>query len=117
VLETLLNEGSGGRRVNKEGGVTVVYDCTGLCKLLLDTAFKDAGAFTLGHTIFAKVSELEDITLAHELRHVRQYEALGDAFLPLYFGAGALSLLACQGGDIPDCAHDVNIFEILAGPD
>ena len=45
----------------------------------------DKAAFTVGKTIFVRgtLEETADL-LEHELRHVRQYEVLGDAFWPIY---------------------------------
>jgi len=53
----------------------------GLANLVLTR--RGYAAITLGHVlVFAR--EPTDALWAHEIRHVRQYERLGLAFLPLY---------------------------------
>ncbi len=53
----------------------------GLAHLLLTR--RGFAAITLGHVIVA-VREPDDAIWRHELRHVRQYDRLGLAFLPVY---------------------------------
>lgn len=49
-------------------------------------------AVTLGHVVLS-VDSLDEETLAHELVHVRQYEALGPFMIPAYAAAALLCLL------------------------
>ncbi|MBI2480619.1 MAG: hypothetical protein HYV60_18940 [Planctomycetia bacterium] len=51
-------------------------------------------AMTLGHTILGKTAAALDITRAHELVHVRQYERWGPFFLPAYLLASLYLWLA-----------------------
>ena len=43
-------------------------------------------AITFGHVVLA-VDDLDAVTEAHELAHVRQYEKWGPLFVPAYLGA------------------------------
>ena len=64
-------------------------------------------AITFGHVVLA-VDELDPSTLEHELVHVRQYEAWGPLFIPVY---GLASLGArIRGRD----AYRDNPFEVAA---
>jgi len=116
-LEQLVRKFSSGDVTNKEGGIRVVENCVGFCEEILNAAGFEA--LTLGHTVFAK-GELDPVLLRHELRHVRQYELLGDLFLPIYFGpasAGAAFACAVTGDLTRQCLHDRNFLELLAGPE
>jgi RHS repeat-associated protein len=116
-LEQLVRKSSSGDVTNKEGGIRVVENCTGFCEEILGAG--GFGAFTLGHTVFAR-GELSSELLRHELGHVRQYEVLGDLFLPIYFGpASAAAALVCAvTGDLSiKCLHEHNFLEYLAGPE
>jgi hypothetical protein len=98
---------TGGKTHDKEGGITEVTGCGGICSLL-------GRPFTIGHTIFTSGSSLlAPVTFAHEKRHVRQYEILGDLFWPIYV-ANAIPCIA--SGDFNACVHDIGILEKLAGP-
>ncbi len=71
------------------GGVTVIENVTGAALEFLNAVGKEA--FTVGKTIFVRGTLPETRGLReHELRHVRQYEVLGDAFWPIYL-AGLLA--------------------------
>jgi len=102
---------SGGDFIDKEGGITLIINCRGLCELV------QAPAFTVGHTIFTTEPTIFEQTLAHEKRHVRQYEILGDMFWVIWGGSGLTSQALCGTGivNIDRCVHDSNILEILAG--
>jgi hypothetical protein len=99
----------------EDGSITVIYNCRGICELV------QAPAFAIGHTIFTTQSYINPNTLAHERRHVEQYEALGDGFWITWGVSGVASLVGCLydgatgGWDAYwDCLHDSNILEILA---
>ena len=53
----------------------------GLARLILSR--RGYSAITFGHVIVAARDPADPIWL-HELRHMRQYERIGCAFLPLY---------------------------------
>lgn len=53
----------------------------GLARILLSR--RGYSAITFGHVVVA-AGMPPDATWRHELRHVRQYERLGCAFLPVY---------------------------------
>ena len=117
ALEQLFRKFSGGDVTNKEGGIRLIENCTGLCGEVFSRG--NARAFTLGHTIFVK-GRIGSSLLKHELRHVRQYEFLGDWFLPWYFGpasAGAAISCGLTGNLSRQCLHDRNFFEFMAGPE
>jgi hypothetical protein len=71
---------SGARPRFRDGCFLYVSD-RGLARLILSR--RGYAAITFGHVIVAASVPQERIW-RHELRHVRQYEALGCAFLPLY---------------------------------
>lgn len=72
-------------------------------------------AFAIGHTIFTTSPAIQADTYAHEKRHVRQYEILGDAFWVIYGGSAAASALMCiREEHYGKCVHDSIILEILA---
>lgn len=71
---------SGARPRFREGCFLYVSD-RGLARLILSR--RGYSAITFGHVIVAAGVPPERIW-RHELRHVRQYESLGCAFLPLY---------------------------------
>jgi len=71
---------SGARPHFRDGCFLYVSD-RGLARLILSR--RGYSAITFGHVIVAAGRPPEQIW-RHELRHVRQYEALGCAFLPLY---------------------------------
>jgi RHS repeat-associated protein len=106
---------SEGRVREKEGGIVILDSCTGACKTLLDALGESA--ITIGRYIFSTES-LIDPLLSHELKHVKQYELLGDAFIPLYLGNQGLASGYCavRGGDFESCIEHNNIFERTAGP-
>ena len=64
-------------------------------------------AITFGHVVLA-VDDLDEVTEAHELAHVRQYERWGPLFVPAYLGASVAARL--RGGH----AYRDNPFEIAA---
>jgi len=72
---------SGARPRFRDGCYLYVSD-RGLARLIL--ARRGYAAITFGHVIVAAGYPADRIW-RHELRHVRQYERLGCAFLPLYF--------------------------------
>jgi hypothetical protein len=51
-------------------------------------------AMTLGHTVIGQTEAALDIAHAHELIHVRQFEAWGPLMGPAYLGASALVWLS-----------------------
>ncbi len=79
-LGHLLGSLSGARPRFRDGCFLYVSD-RGLARLVLSR--RGFSAITLGHVIVASREPSEAIW-RHELRHVRQYERLGLAFLPLY---------------------------------
>ena len=64
----------------RDGSFLYVVD-RGLARLILSR--RGYSAITFGHVIVA-AGEPPDPIWRHELRHVRQYERIGCAFLPLY---------------------------------
>jgi len=116
MLEAALVTGSTGD-IHYEGGVRIIENCGGLGRELLRLFGSDA--FTIGHTI-CSAGRLSNKTKKHEKRHVTQYDILGDAFLPIYFGPanfGALVECSLKGGLSASCIHDKNVLERQAGPD
>lgn len=71
---------SGARPAFRDGCFVYVAD-RGLSRLVLSR--RGYAAITFGHVIVSS-HELGPELLRHEQRHVRQYERLGLAFLPLY---------------------------------
>lgn len=71
------------------GGCFVYVSDRGLARLILSR--RGYAAITFGHVIVA-TSPPGPALFRHELRHVRQYQRFGLAFLPLY-----LRLLARHG--------------------
>jgi RHS repeat-associated protein len=96
-------------------GIVIVEHCTGACKSLLDALGESAVA--IGRHIFSKLS-LAPALLEHELKHVEQYELLGDAFIPLYLGNQGLAAAYCatKSGDFSGCIDYNNVLERTAGP-
>ena len=64
-------------------------------------------AITFGHVVLC-VDELDEVTLAHELVHVRQYERWGPLFIPAYIVAAGTA--ASAGGHY----YRDNRFEVEA---
>jgi hypothetical protein len=64
-------------------------------------------AITFGHVILC-VDRIDDLTLEHELVHVRQYELWGPLFVPAYLIASLWA--GMRGGS----AYRDNTFEIAA---
>lgn len=65
-------------------------ECHGpLVRWLLTRRWFQARAMTLGHVIIACDAHALDITRAHELVHVRQYERWGPLFIPAYLLSSA----------------------------
>ena len=62
-------------------------------------------AMTLGHVVLGRDAACLDVTRAHELVHIRQYERWGPLFIPAYLLCSALIWL--RGGD----AYRDNPFE------
>ena len=62
-------------------------------------------AMTLGHVVLGRDAPCLDVTRAHELVHIRQYERWGPLFIPAYLLCSALIWL--RGGD----AYRDNPFE------
>ena len=62
-------------------------------------------AMTLGHVVLGRAEVCLDVTRAHELVHIRQYERWGPLFIPAYLLCSALIWL--RGGD----AYRDNPFE------
>lgn len=71
---------SGARPRFRDGCFLYVSDRGLARRLLTDRGY---GAMTLGHVVVCAREPGEGIW-RHELRHVRQYERLGVAFLPVY---------------------------------
>lgn len=71
---------SGARPSFRDGCFLYVTD-RGLARLVLSR--RGYSAITFGHVVVAAGHPLDAIW-RHELRHVRQYERFGCAFLPLY---------------------------------
>jgi hypothetical protein len=90
---TLLGLGLGtigvctGGRVRFQGCVLEFYG--GGVKWLLQQCFFGEGAMalTLGHTILGQTDAALDISRAHELVHVRQFERWGPMMGPAYLGS------------------------------
>ena len=55
-------------------------------------------AMTLGHTVLGLDETSLDVTQAHELVHVRQYERWGPLFIPAYLGCWLVLRLAGKDG-------------------
>ena len=64
-------------------------------------------AIAFGHVVLC-IDEIDDLTLAHELAHVRQYERWGPFFIPAYLLASVAAKL--RGGN----AYRDNQFEVAA---
>jgi hypothetical protein len=64
-------------------------------------------AITFGHVVLS-VDELDEITMRHELEHVRQYERWGPIYLPAYLAASVRALLRGEHH------YRDNTFEIAA---
>lgn len=62
-------------------------------------------AMTLGHVVLGRDEVCLDVTRAHELVHIRQYERWGPLFIPAYLLCSAL--IWVRGGD----AYRDNPFE------
>ena len=62
-------------------------------------------AMTLGHVVLGRDALYLDVTRAHELVHIRQYERWGPLFVPAYLLCSAL--IWARGGD----AYRDNPFE------
>lgn len=62
-------------------------------------------AMTLGHVVLGRDAVCLDVTRAHELVHIRQYERWGPLFVPAYLLCSAL--IWVRGGD----AYRDNPFE------
>ncbi len=54
-------------------------------------------AMTLGHVVLGRDAICLDVTRAHELVHIRQYERWGPLFIPAYLLCSAL--IWARGGD------------------
>lgn len=76
-------------RPSFRGGCFVYVSDRGLARLILSR--RGYSAITFGHVIVS-IAAPGTALFRHELRHVRQYERIGLAFLPLY-----LRLLARHG--------------------
>ena len=113
-LENAFRLASFGDVQSKEGGITLITNCRGACQLV------QAPAFTIGHTIFTTQGSISQQTLAHERRHVDQYEILGDSFWVVYGGNAAISLGVCLknagplSGSYYECLRSTNALEVLA---
>lgn len=115
ALENFISMYSWGDVHSKEGGIRIVSNCQGLCRILMDYPLQGAEAFTVGHTIFARNEILNrPVTLQEELNHVRQYELLGDYFLVTYLANVIVALPVC-GFDV-QCHRNLNILERTAQP-
>lgn len=55
------------------------------------------GALTIGHVILGYNRESLSAYRLHEHAHVRQYEMLGPAFIPVYIAAGIWALIRGNG--------------------
>lgn len=64
-------------------------------------------AITFGHVVLS-VDELDPVTVAHELVHVRQYERWGPFMVPAYVVAALWNLLGGRG------PYSDNPFEVAA---
>lgn len=77
----------------------------------LDTGMlgPDMAGLTLGHSIFIVHGHDDARLVSHELRHVRQYEALGgiDGFIPIY-----LAQMDSVGYDLAPLEHDARAHEV-----
>jgi len=70
----------------------------GLAKWLLERTPIGAIAMTVGHVILGRTQAALDLAREHELVHVRQYEAWGPLFVPVYFLRSGI--VWWQGGDV-----------------
>ena len=73
----------------------------------MPTPKKTASGVTFGHWIFCKVVCAGRL-LAHELVHVRQFEAYGDTFGPRYLAEAALHGTSCENKWEYEAYHEVN---------
>lgn len=71
-----------GGAARRRGCVVEVHG--GLAKKFLETFPGEPIAMTLGHTVIGRTEAALDITRAHELVHVRQYERWGPLMIPAY---------------------------------
>lgn len=74
-----LVTGGAARRVGR-----VVEIHGGLAKTFLERFPGEPIAMTLGHTVIGRTQAALDVTRAHELIHVKQYERWGGFMLPAY---------------------------------
>jgi hypothetical protein len=94
LLGALVAGGTGGRVAWREG----VFEACGGRLALLNRLRPEIGiaAITFGHVILATDAGTLERTRAHELIHVRQYEAWGPFFIPAYLVASLMARL--RGG-------------------
>ena len=71
-----------GGKTRRRGHVLEIHG--GLAKRFLETFPGEPIAMTLGHTVIGRTEAALDITRAHELIHVRQYERWGPLMIPAY---------------------------------
>jgi RHS repeat-associated protein len=108
-LEQMVRDRVGGTSRDKEGGITLITGCGDICDFI-------GVPFTIGHTIFTNQSSIPAVVLAHETRHVRQYEVLGDLFWYVYIPNNLPCFAyAAGGGSLQDCVHSISILERQAG--
>lgn len=81
-----------GGRARRVGGILEFHG--GAARWLLEHFPGDPWAMTLGHTVLGRTAAALDVSRAHELVHVRQYERWGPVFLPAYLLASLWLWLA-----------------------
>jgi len=84
--------------------VTLYEDCTGTCAIWQKFGVGGGIAFTAGHSIFFQ-GPRDDVTLRHEMTHVRQGDEYGWWWIPAY----ALENLR----HVPDCWFSAKCYERL----
>ena len=92
-----------GGRIRLRAGIVECHG--GAVAWLLQRLPIEPMAMTLGHTVLGRSEAALDITRAHELIHVRQYERWGPFFVPAYLACSFV--LWMKGRD----AYRENPFE------
>jgi RHS repeat-associated protein len=92
----------------KEGGGTVMANCSGLAELVRKVLDSPPG-YTVGDTMF--IWEGGSSTLHHEQGHLPQYDWLGDYFWLAYGLGVGTGAVACKSVTDKGCIHNKNFME------
>jgi hypothetical protein len=99
---TLLGLAVGGLGLVTRGGVRrgpgILEFHGGAVTWLLERTPGEPFAMTLGHVVLGRTAAALDLSQAHELIHVRQYERWGPLFIPAYLTCMLLLWLTGKDG-------------------